>query len=59
MLMAFSALLSCSRKKDKFLNKGFHAVTTKYNVLYNGNIAFEAGKDALIKSFNDNYWDQN
>ena len=49
-------LIACSRKKDKFLNKKFHAVTTKYNVLYNGNIAFEEGKDYLINSFNDNYW---
>jgi len=51
-----ATIFSCSRKKDKFLNKKFHATTTKYNVLYNGNIAFESGKEALIQSFNDNYW---
>lgn len=50
-------ILSCSRRKDKFLNRGFHAVTTKYNVLHNGTIAFESGKQALIKSFYDNYWE--
>ncbi len=50
------ALFSCSRKKDKFLNRKFHSVTTKYNVLYNGNMAFEEGKEALIQSFHDDYW---
>ena len=49
-------LIGCSRKKDKFLNRKFHAVTTKYNVLYNGNIAFEDGRKQLINSFVDNYW---
>ena len=50
------ALVSCSRKKDKFINRSFHAVSTKYNVLYNGNLAFESGKNGLIESFNDDYW---
>jgi tetratricopeptide (TPR) repeat protein len=31
-------------------------VSTKYNVLYNGNLAFESGKNGLIESFNDDYW---
>ena len=49
--------LSCSRKKDKFLNRGFHAMATKYNVLYNGNLAFEQGKKDLIQTFFDDYWE--
>ncbi len=51
-----ATIFSCSRKKDKFLNRKFHSTTTKYNVLYNGNLAFEKGKEALIESFQDNYW---
>ena len=31
-------------------------MATKYNVLYNGDLAFEQGKNALIESFNDDYW---
>jgi len=50
-------LVSCSRKKDKALNRKFHAVTTKYNVLYNGELAYESGKNALIESFVDDYWE--
>ena len=32
---------NCSTKKDSFLNRTGHAMSTKYNVLYNGNIAFD------------------
>jgi len=57
VLLTIFILVGCSHKKDKALNRGFHALTTKYNVLYNGNLAYESGKNALIGSFNDNYWE--
>ncbi len=50
-------LASCSRKKDSFISRNYHAVTTEFNTLYNGNIALDQGKSALIQTFNDNYWD--
>ncbi len=57
-LLVFAAflLVSCSRRKNKALNRGFHGMATKYNVLYNGDLAFQQGKDALIESFVDDYW---
>jgi len=48
---------ACSTKKDTFVNRNWHAVNTKYNVLYNGNIAFEEGREALNMSYLDNYWE--
>ena len=36
-LISAFVVVGCSRKKDKFLNKNFHSITTKYNYLYNGN----------------------
>ena len=48
---------SCSRKKDKFINRNFHALGTKYNILYNGNIALENGRATVDDAFTDNYWD--
>jgi len=55
---AFSllAVTSCSRKKDKFINRSWHSLNTKYNILYNGNIALEAGKMTINSSYSDNYW---
>ena len=48
---------ACSTKKDTFVNRNWHAMNTKYNVLYNGNIAFEEGREALNMSYLDNYWE--
>lgn len=47
----------CSRKKDKFINRSWHSLNTKYNILYNGGIALETGKTAINSTFIDNYWD--
>ncbi|MFC2109095.1 tol-pal system YbgF family protein [Bacteroidota bacterium] len=32
-------------------------MTTKYNVLYNGNLAFEKGLAEINEKYTDNYWD--
>ena len=50
-------LFACSTKKDAFINRNWHALTTKYNVLYNGNIAFEEGREQLNVTYQDNYWE--
>ncbi len=47
----------CSRKKDNFISRNWHAVGTEYNVLYNGNIALESGRQSLIEGYTDNYWE--
>ncbi len=49
--------MGCSRKKDKFLNRNFHALGTKYNILYHGNIALEKGRESVDDAFTDNYWE--
>lgn len=50
-------LISCSRKKDKFISRNFHAITAEFNPLYNGYNALEAGRLALNATYQDNYWD--
>ncbi|WP_297761781.1 hypothetical protein [uncultured Muriicola sp.] len=50
-------LSACSTKKDAFLNRNWHALNTKYNVLYNGNLAFEEGREQLNETYRDNYWE--
>lgn len=52
--LAFNA---CSTKKDAMLNRNWHALNTKYNSLYNGNIAFEEGREGLHAQYQDNYWE--
>ena len=50
-------LIACSVKKDKFINRNFHAVTTEYNVLYNGNVALDKGLADLKTTYQDNFWE--
>ena len=56
-VLILSIVSSCSRKKDRFLNRSWHSVNTKYNVLFNGNVALESGKNAVITAYKDNYWE--
>ena len=50
-------LIACSTKKDTRINRNYHAVTTEYNVLFNGNNALTAGLNDLKTTYADNYWD--
>ena len=50
-------LIACSVKKDKFVNRNFHAVTTEYNVLFNGNVALDKGLEELKTTYQDNFWE--
>ncbi|MEW4922409.1 hypothetical protein [Algibacter sp. 2305UL17-15] len=57
IILAVIVITSCSRKKNKFVSRNFHAVTAEYNALYNGDIALEQGKSSLNASYQDDYWD--
>ncbi|HLV70741.1 MAG TPA: hypothetical protein VKY34_08530, partial [Xanthomarina sp.] len=51
------SIVSCSRKKDTFLSRNYHALAAKDNTLYNGYIALEEGRQELNTTYEDNYWD--
>jgi len=55
---AFAILFSCSTKKDSVFSRNYHALTTKYNVLFNGKEAFEKGLKAINDTYEDNFWKQ-
>ena len=59
-LLVFNLLLaimySCSVKKDTFLSRNFHATTTKYNVLFNGEQAYLKGLKEVESKQKDNFW---
>ncbi|MGJ8683909.1 MAG: tetratricopeptide repeat protein [Nonlabens sp.] len=56
-LLLLIAVTSCSRKKNSFISRNLHAVGTEYNVLYNGDLALQAGLDELEATYSENYWD--
>ncbi|WP_037318390.1 hypothetical protein [Salegentibacter sp. Hel_I_6] len=57
LLLLLGSIAGCSRKKNTFVNRNWHAVTTEYNTLYNGNLGLEQGKEELNQNYADNYWD--
>ncbi len=50
-------MAGCSTKKDRFINRHWHAAATKWNVMHNGKEALEEGKRQLNASYVDNYWE--
>lgn len=56
-LFSIAILFSaCSRKKNSFVSRNYHAVTAEYNALYNGYLALEEGKKTLNTAYQDDYW---
>ncbi|SKB34665.1 Tetratricopeptide repeat-containing protein [Salegentibacter salinarum] len=56
-MLLVGSIAGCSRKNNTFVNRNWHAVTTEYNTLYNGNLGLEQGKEELNQNYADNYWD--
>lgn len=55
--MGAALFWACSTKKDSFVNRNFHAVTTEYNVLFNGNEALVKGISDVNASYTDDFWE--
>jgi tetratricopeptide (TPR) repeat protein len=51
-------LIACSTKKNSFVSRNSHALSTKYNILYNGGIALDKGVVDLKSQFKDNFWER-
>jgi len=49
-------LVACSTKKDTFLARNSHALSTRDNILYNGQIALDKGVESIKSSNKDNFW---
>jgi hypothetical protein len=51
-------LIACSTKKNTFLSRNSHALSTKYNILYNGGIALDKGIQDVVLQNKDNFWER-
>ena len=54
VLMAI-ILSSCSTQKNTWATRSFHQTKVKYNILYNGNVAYEEGLKAIRDANTDDY----
>lgn len=46
---------ACSTKQNTVLSRGYHATTTKYNILYNGQLAYDKGIETLKTKYHDDF----
>lgn len=55
LLALVLTLASCSTKKNTPMTRFYHSMTAHYNILYNGQVAFEKGQDAQTEGHRDDY----
>lgn len=49
-------LIACSTKNNSFVSRNSHALSTKYNILYNGGIGLDKGLQSIYANNQDNFW---
>lgn len=49
--------VSCSTKKNKYINKKYHALSAQYNAIFNGEQALIEGKGRLEEDYEDDFWE--
>lgn len=58
ILIFFGTISSCSTKKDTIISRNFHALTTKFNVLFNGKEAFQQGIEEINNNYKDDWFER-
>jgi tetratricopeptide (TPR) repeat protein len=46
---------SCSTKRDTIVSRTLHSTAAKYNILYNGNLAFDKAKKEIDDAYQDDF----
>ena len=55
LVLAGLILSSCSTQKNTWATRSFHQTKVKYNILYNGNLAYDEGLKAIRDANTDDY----
>ena len=50
-------LIACSTKRNTWLSRNSHALSTKDNILYNGGIGLDKGIEEVKLQNKDNFWE--
>jgi tetratricopeptide (TPR) repeat protein len=56
LLLFLVFVAACSTKKNTFLSRNSHALSTKYNILYNGGEGFDKGVQTIKSNNDDDFW---
>lgn len=54
-MSALCALASCSTQKNTAMTRSFHSTKVKYNIYYNGDLAYQEGLEAIAQAHEDNF----
>lgn len=57
-VLLWSAVIisGCSTSRDRLINREWHKLNTKYNVVFNGNESFNESWDSLQSGYNEDFW---
>ena len=55
LLLLATCLLSCSTQQNTWASRSFHQTKTKYNIHYNGQIAFDNGLESINEAHTDDF----
>ena len=55
IIILMMILSSCSTQKNTWATRSFHQTKVKYNILYNGNVAYEEGLKSIRDANSDDY----
>lgn len=55
LFLLLALLTACSTQKDKFINRQYHAINSKYNGYFNANESFQEGKEKVINGHQDDF----
>lgn len=55
IILSFVFLWGCSTKKNTFVTRNFHELTSHYNVYFNGNEAYTTALENALKEIGDDY----
>ena len=56
-LVLLLLFIACSTKRNTFLSRNSHALSTKDNILFNGGKALDKGIVEVKNQYNDNFWE--
>jgi tetratricopeptide (TPR) repeat protein len=56
LLLFLVFVAACSTKRNTFLSRNSHALSTKYNILYNGGVGFDKGVQTIKSNNDDDFW---
>ena len=56
LLLLGVLVYACTTKKDTIITRNYHALTSKYNIIFNGKVALEKGVTELNEKYQDDWF---